>query len=153
LTLLACLSQSAMNDYIPCFETRNAQHIPQHMPQQRAFVGAQHLEADLQRSRVSRNNFELMRSIECPLGFADLDEYKAFKSELCCHISIQLFELFDKTFARHHEPSLNGSWVILGGNAATFYSEGRFLDVDPVAGSNCELAYLTSVLVDDITKS
>jgi hypothetical protein len=94
-----------------------------------------------------------MRSIECPLGFADLDEYKAFKSELCCHISIQLFELFDKTFARHHEPSLNGSWVILGGNAATFYSEGRFLDVDPVAGSNCELTYLTSVLVDDITKS
>ena len=111
------------------------------MPQQKAVVGAQQLEADLQRSRVQPKAFEVMRSHECPLRFADSDEYKAFMSELCCHINIQLFELCGKASARHHEPSLNGFWFILGGNAATFYSEGRFLDVDPVAGCGSHLYF------------
>jgi hypothetical protein len=114
---------------------------------------SQILEADLQRSRVQPKAPELMRSHECPLGFADSDEYKAFMSELRCHINIQLFELCGKASARHHEPSLNGFWVILGGSSATFYSEGRFVDVDPVAGSNCETTSLTCLPVYDIKNS
>jgi hypothetical protein len=48
-------------------------------------------------------DFELMRSHSCPLGFADSDEYKAFMSELCCHMCTQLSGLCFETSARHFE--------------------------------------------------
>jgi hypothetical protein len=111
---------------------------------------SQILQGDLKRSCVQPKDFELMRNLECPLGFADSDQYKAFMSELSCNINTQLWELCGKTSALHYEPRLNGFWVILGGSAARFYSEGRFLDVDPVGGTNCEITSLTCLPVYDI---
>jgi hypothetical protein len=107
------------------------------------------LNADLQGGCVQPKAFELMRSHKCPLGFADSDEYHAFMSELCGHIWTRLSELCGKTEARHHHPSLNGFWIILGGSAARLYSEGRFLEEHRDAESIGEITCFTKLHVHD----
>ncbi len=79
------------------------------------------LRADVGKAGLSKEAFERMQRHICPLGFESDVQYHAFMDELCVCIGRKSHAM--QQLAGGQAP-LRGFWLVLGGSASQFYSEG-----------------------------
>ena len=77
------------------------------------------LHSDFVRNNISEEAFAYLQRHQCPLGFADPDQYGQFVKDLQQHMSGQCLNTAGQ--------DATGFNVVTGGSAARSYREGRWL--------------------------